>query len=72
MKNKIKILLAAIGILILGGVIVVSTKNVSAPPGTKNTVVYCSPNGTLTDTMPIQSYRSYCIKSDSRHASINH
>src|SRR3989344_6197091 len=27
-------------------------------------VVFCSPDGTLTDTMPIQSHRSYCIKSN--------
>lgn len=27
--------------------------------------VFCSPDGTLTDAMPIQSHRSYCIRSDS-------
>jgi hypothetical protein len=29
-----------------------------------NSSLYCSPNGTLTNTKPIQSHRSYCIKSD--------
>ncbi len=30
----------------------------------RNANAYCSSDGTLTDTMPIQSHRSYCIKPD--------
>ena len=37
----------------------------AAPSGTE----YCSPDGTLSSAMPIQSHRSYCIKSNSKDIS---
>lgn len=34
------------------------------PPKVAGEAKYCSSDGTLTDTIPIQSHRSYCIKSN--------
>ncbi len=37
-----------------------------SPQPNKEVTVYCSSDGTLTNTMPIQSHRSYCLKSDAK------
>lgn len=63
MNNKI--ILGIIGVVIVAGIAVVAFKGGSTPPVANNGSIYCSPDGTLSDTMPIQSHRSYCVKSDS-------
>ncbi len=63
MNNKI--ILGIIGIVIVAGVAFVATKGGNNLQVANNGGVYCSSDGTLTDTMPIQSHRSYCVKSDS-------
>ena len=50
-----------LGVLLIGVVAVIAVQG----PRSLNGGVYCSSDGTLIDTMPIQSHRSYCIKSDS-------
>lgn len=62
MKNK-SIIISFVLLLAIIGVIVFTRKS-NNPQVVNNTSVYCSSDGTLTDTMPIQSHRSYCIKSD--------
>ncbi len=65
MTMKSKTLLFAISaVVIVSGLALAATGN--NPKTTGNAGVYCSSGGTLADTMPIQSHRSYCIKSDSR------
>lgn len=63
MNNKI--ILGIIGVIVIVGIAVVVSKGGNAPQVAKDNSVYCSSDGTLTDTMPIQSHRSYCVKSDS-------
>lgn len=65
MKNKI-IILGIIGVVVIGAILFIAVKTDNNSPVVKNKSVYCSPDGTLTDTMPIQSHRSYCITSDSQ------
>ncbi|MDP1625308.1 MAG: hypothetical protein Q8L64_06130 [bacterium] len=56
------LLILGILILLIGGFIIASKDS----DDTKATLgIYCSSDGTLSDMMPIQSHRSYCIKSDS-------
>lgn len=55
------LLLVVIGIIVLGGAAFFAKHN---PSSSKTAGTYCSPDGTLSDTMPIQSHRSYCVKSD--------
>jgi hypothetical protein len=62
MQNK-TLLFGVIAIVVIGGIAILATKNNSKPLG--NVGVYCSPDGTLSGTKPIQSHRSYCLKTDS-------
>ncbi len=62
MNNKI--ILGIIGIIVIAGIAFVAFKGGNTPQQVANNDVYCSPDGTLTDTQPIQSHRSYCIKSN--------
>lgn len=62
MKNK-TLLFGIIAIVAIGGIALLATKNNSEKIG--NAGVYCSPDGTLSNTKPIQSHRSYCLKTDS-------
>jgi len=62
MNNKI--ILGIIGVIIVAGVAVLAFRSGNTPQVVNNGGVYCSSDGTLTDTMPIQSHRSYCIKSN--------
>lgn len=64
MPNEMKkyaIIFGVVLILIIG--IALSRRNKSDVAVVEGK--YCSSEGVLTDTMPIQSHRSYCIKSDS-------
>lgn len=63
MQNKV--ILTLVGIVVLAGIVFVATKNGNNSQVVKNASVYCSSDGTFTNTMSIQSHRSYCIKSDS-------
>lgn len=62
--NKSILALASVVVITAVGFIVMNAGNDSQVAG-----VYCSPDGTLTDTMPIQSHRSYCIKSNASEMS---
>lgn len=62
MKNK-TVILSILGVV--GLIIVVFVAPKPNQPTSQNNSAYCSSEGTLTDTMPIQSHRSYCLKSDS-------
>ncbi len=64
MNNK-SIVIGIIALIVIGGIAVFATKIKAPSSVTTNTGVYCSSDGTLTDTMPIQSHRSYCLKTDS-------
>ncbi|MBA3733480.1 hypothetical protein H0W91_03860 [Patescibacteria group bacterium] len=57
--------LAIIGLVILFGGATFFAKHNLPNQATNTSGVYCSSDGTLSDTMPIQSHRSYCLKSDS-------
>ena len=48
----------------IGGIAFVATRSSTSSPAATGAGVYCSPDGTLTDTMSIQSHRSYCLQSD--------
>ena len=62
---KIKLVgFVILGVLVVGGAVFISTTTAPTPVAQK-TDVYCSSDGTLTNTMSIQSHRSYCMKSDS-------
>lgn len=62
MNNKI--ILGIIGVIVVVGIALVAFKGGDDPQVANNSGVYCSTDGTLSGTMPIQSHRSYCIKSD--------
>ena len=49
----------------IGGVAFIATKSGTSSSAANNPSVYCSPDGTLVDTIPIQSHRSYCLKTAS-------
>ena len=59
MNKNIKIVLGFIALLVVA--VGLSAKN-AGPKSSGVANAYCSSDGTLTDTMPIQSHRSYCIK----------
>ncbi len=59
--KKIILGIAVIGIIIFG-VIIVGSKNKDNVASTNG--IYCGSDGNLTNIKPIQSYRSYCIKSN--------
>lgn len=61
MKNK-TVILSILGVV--GLIIVAFVASEPNHPTPQNNLVYCSSEGALTDTMPIQSHRSYCLKSD--------
>lgn len=63
MNNKI--ILGIVGIIVVAGIVFVATKDGNNSQMAKNAGVYCSSGGTFTNTMSIQSHRSYCVKSDS-------
>ncbi len=71
MNNKI--ILGIIGLVVIGGVAVFAMSNTAPSDVATNAGVYCGSNGTLTDAMPIQSHRSYCMKtnSDGKTYSVN-
>lgn len=50
--------------IIIFGIIVFAFKGMAPLEIITNNGVYCSSDGKLTNTMPIQSHRSYCLKSD--------
>ncbi len=60
-----KIILAIIGILAVAGIAIIVMRSNGKPQTASNARVYCTSDGTFTSTMPIQSHRSYCVKSDS-------
>lgn len=62
MNNK-SIIFGIIAVVVIGGIVFLATKNNSRTTG--NADVYCSPDGTLSNIKPIQSHRSYCLKTDS-------
>ena len=62
--NK-KNILGIIGVIIVAVASIAAFKNGGISRVAKNGGIYCSSDGTLTDKMPIQSHRSYCLKSDS-------
>ncbi len=64
-ENKTILITAAIFVLVLGIGVTLLFKN--SPQVSKGEGIYCSSDGTLTDTMPIQSHRSYCLKSDAKN-----
>jgi hypothetical protein len=64
MNNKT--ILAIVGVVGIVGIVFFATRGGSTTKVSNNTSVYCSSDGTLVGTMPIQSHRSYCIKSDSK------
>jgi hypothetical protein len=61
MKNPI--ILGLLAVALVGGALWFTTTQRPSSL-TQNGGTYCSPDGTLSDTMPIQSHRSYCIKSN--------
>ncbi len=63
MKNK-SIIVGIIALVAVGGIALLATKS-KAPFNVVDSDVYCSSDGTFTNTMPIQSHRSYCLKTDS-------
>lgn len=63
MKNKI-VAVIAIVVLAVAGIWIAKGSGLKAPAPQAG--VYCSQDGRLSDTMPIQSHRSYCIKSNSQ------
>lgn len=66
MKNKKLLMMIGGALLLAAGVMYVLTKPVGNPdgPSSREGRVYCGADGTLSDTMPIQSHRSYCLLSD--------
>ena len=66
MNNKL-IIFVVLAVVVIGGAVLVATKN-NPSQITKNGI-YCSSLGTFSDAMPIQSHRSYCVKSDSNSKS---
>ncbi|MHB8710142.1 MAG: hypothetical protein ACYC6X_01155 [Minisyncoccota bacterium] len=63
MNNKI--ILGIIGVIIIAGIVVVMSKRGNSPQIATKEGVYCSSDGTLSNTISIQSHRSYCLKADS-------
>src|SRR3989344_4450528 len=63
MKNKLIVVIIII-LIIMFGIIVFAFKGMAPLKIITNNSVYCSSDGKLTNTMPIQSHRSYCLKSD--------
>ncbi len=67
MKNTIKgvaLVHTVIAIVVLGLIVFgITSLNDHSPTAATNTGIYCSPDGTLSNTQSIQSHRSYCIKS---------
>lgn len=59
-ENKTILVTVIVFVVLLGAATTVFLKK--TPSATKESVVYCSPDGTLTATQSIQSHRSYCIK----------
>ena len=59
--NK-SLIIGIIAIAVIVGGVFLYTKNSSAPTATSASI-YCSSDGTFTDTKPIQSHRSYCLQS---------
>ena len=56
------LIIGIIAVVVIVGGVLVYTKN-SGSPATTSASIYCSSDGTLTDTKPIQSHRSYCLQS---------
>ncbi|MBY0544541.1 MAG: hypothetical protein K2Q14_03210, partial [Gammaproteobacteria bacterium] len=65
MNQKIIIgIVAVVVIVVIGGVFLASNKNASPIAGGDQNKVYCGSDGALTSIQPIQSHRSYCIRSN--------
>ena len=56
-------LIALVGLIVLGSGVYALTAQKKVTP-TASGIEYCGSDGTLVASMPIQSHRSYCIKSD--------
>lgn len=67
MNNKI--IWGILGVIVIASIAVINFKGSPASKTVTTTRVYCSSDGTLTNTMPIQSHRSYCIKSNASQVS---
>ncbi len=64
-KNTI-IGIIVVAIILIVGIFVVDKTNKNPQVSINNqNAVYCGSDGELTDTQPIQSHRSYCVKSNS-------
>lgn len=61
MTNSTKIILAIAGLALIGGV-AIAFKNTPSKNPIAQSGVYCTSDGTLSNAMPIQSHRSYCIE----------
>ncbi len=65
MNKKILIGIILVVVIVAGGIFTLNKSDKNPQVFTKDQgKVYCSSGGTLIDTMPIQSHRSYCIKSN--------
>lgn len=62
MKNAI--LVGIVAVVIVLGAVVWFAVGKSEAPLSQGGVIYCQPDGTFSDIMPIQSHRSYCVKSN--------
>lgn len=65
MHNKV-ILVGVVLVLAVGGVFFIKN-TASQSPVVQTGGTYCTSDGTLSGTMPIQSHRSYCLKSNSKN-----
>ena len=63
------IIFGTVAVVIIAGGLLLYGKN-SSMPVTMGTAVYCSSDGTLINTQPIQSHRSYCLKSNTDSLSL--
>ncbi len=59
--NNNYLILGVIALVLIGGIYYIGS---SAAPNQSSTGMYCGSDGMLTNTMPVQSHRSYCIKSN--------
>lgn len=62
MKNSL--ILGIVAAVVVIGAFVWFAVGKSGAPLSQGGAIYCQPDGTLSDTMPIQSHRSYCVKSN--------
>ncbi len=68
MKNT-PLILGLITVVAGGGIVFALTRNTTLL--NRRNTVFCSPDGTLTDTQLIQSHRSYCVQSNAEDITID-